>query len=131
MEGHRRAAGRALGRGVNPARPAPGAALCRLEDIADPGAKSLYFQAWPAMFNGFVVRRGDQVFGYIDRCPHAARPLAPIEDRYLTREQDLILCSAHGALFRIEDGLCIAGPCAGDRLIPWPVMVEDGVVRAG
>lgn len=116
---------------MNPARPAAGTVLCRLAEIADPGAKSLWFEVWPALFNGFVVRRGDEVFGYIDRCPHAARPLAPIDDRYLTRERDRILCSVHGALFRIEDGLCVAGPCAGDRLTRWPVTVEDGVVRAG
>ena len=115
---------------MNPARPAPGTVLCRLEEIADPGAKSLYFTVWPAMFNGFVVRRGGRVWGYVDRCPHAARPLAPIEDRYLTREKDLLLCSAHGALFRIEDGLCIAGPCAGERLVPWPVTIDGDVVRA-
>jgi nitrite reductase/ring-hydroxylating ferredoxin subunit len=104
--------------------------LCRLSDIADPGAKSLYFEQWPALFNGFVVRRGVQVWGYEDRCPHAGRPLAPIEDRYLTREKDLILCSAHGALFRIEDGVCIGGPCAGDRLIAWAVTVDGEWVRA-
>ena len=108
---------------MNPARPAPGTALCRLADIGDPGAKSLYFEQWPAMFNGFVVRRGEQVWGYVDRCPHAGRPLAPIEDRYLTREKDLILCAAHGALFRIEDGYCIAGPCVEGKLTAWPVAV--------
>ncbi len=116
---------------MNPARPAPGTALCRLDEIADPGAKSLYFEAWPAMFNGFVVRRDGQVRGYVDRCPHAARPLAPIEDRYLTREKDFLLCSVHGALFRIEDGVCVAGPCAGQSLIAWPVVVDGDLVRAG
>jgi nitrite reductase/ring-hydroxylating ferredoxin subunit len=41
------------------------------------------------------------------------------------------LCSSHGALFRIVDGVCIAGPCAGQRLWPWPVKVEDDQVLAG
>jgi len=53
-------------------------------------------------------------------------PLAMAPDRYLTREGDLILCSSHGALFRPRDGLCVGGPCAGRRLIPWPVRVEAG-----
>ena len=81
------------------------------------------------MFNGFVVRRGDQLFGYVDSCPHAGWPLALADDRYLTREGDRILCGGHGALFRLEDGLCTAGPCAAESLDPWPVEVVDGVVR--
>ena len=36
--------------------------------------------------------------------------------------------TGHGALFRLEDGVCVAGPCAGERLKPWPVAVIDGVV---
>lgn len=115
---------------MNPARPAPGTVLCRLEEIADPGSKSMYFEVWPAAFSAFLVRRGDEVFGYVDRCPHAAQPLAAFEDRYLTRDKDRILCARHGALFRIEDGYCTSGPCAGDRLIRWPVRVEDGAVLA-
>lgn len=74
------------------------------------------------------MRRGDQVFGYVDVCPHAGSPLANPVGRFLTREGDLILCAAHGALFRIDDGVATSGPCAGDRLEPWGVAVADGVV---
>lgn len=112
---------------MNP-RPAAGVVLCPLGEIPDPGAKGFRFREGDALFSGFVVRRGDGVIGYVDSCPHAGWPLAMIGDRYLTREKDLILCSGHGALFRPEDGLCVAGPCAGDRLAPWPVAVVDGAV---
>jgi len=27
-------------------------------------------------------------------------------------------CSNHGTLFRIEDGVCVSGPCLGERLSP-------------
>jgi nitrite reductase/ring-hydroxylating ferredoxin subunit len=113
---------------VNPARPLPGARLCALEDIADPGAKGFRFRAGDYLFLGFVVRRDGEVRGYVDRCPHAGMPLALISDRFLTREGDLILCSTHGALFRPDDGVCLAGPCEGARLAPWPVGVRVGVV---
>lgn len=110
------------------ARPAPGVALCRLDEIADPGAKGFQFRDGEALFAGFVVRRGASVVGYVDRCPHAGSPLALMGDRYLTREKDLIVCSAHGALFAIAGGACVAGPCVGARLSPWPVRIEAGVV---
>ncbi len=75
-----------------------------------------------------MVRKDGSVFGYVDRCPHAGSPLANPLGRFLTREGDLILCTAHGALFRIEDGLATSGPCAGRPLSAWPVEARDGVV---
>ena len=105
----------------NPARPGPGQRLCALAEIADPGARGFTFREGEALFAGFVVRQGDEVRGYEDRCPHAGMPLALFPDRYLTREGDLILCVSHGALFRLADGLCIGGPCAGKSLASWPV----------
>ncbi|MBW8734832.1 MAG: Rieske (2Fe-2S) protein, partial [Asticcacaulis sp.] len=42
----------------------------------------------------------------------------------LSSRGDMILCSWHGALFRIKDGYCVGGPCAGDRLTKWPVKVK-------
>lgn len=106
-----------------------GVPLCRLESLADPGARNFVLQIGEAFFHGFLVRRGESVAGYVDRCPHAGLPLAQELDRYLTRDGDFILCSWHGALFRPNDGLCVGGPCAGRSLEPWPVAVEDGTVR--
>ncbi len=113
---------------MNPAQPAPGLRLCAVEEVADPGAKGFVFRQHEALFGGFVVRRYGEIFGYIDRCPHTGSPLAFLPDRFLTREKDLILCATHGALFRIGDGHCIAGPCAGRALRPWAVEVRDGAV---
>ena len=111
---------------MNPARPLPGVRLCALDEIREPGAKGFRFREGDYLFLGFVVRREGAVRGYIDRCPHAGTPLAMLEDRFLTREGGLILCSTHGALFRPTDGVCLAGPCVGLSLTPWPVVVEDG-----
>ena len=109
---------------MNPAKPEAGTRLCALSEIPDPGAKGFSYRNGDRLFAGFVVRREGRLHGYIDRCPHAGMPLALTPDRYLTREGDLILCSAHGAMFRVEDGLCLAGPCAGRALEPWPLRLE-------
>ncbi len=74
-----------------------------------------------------MIRRGEAVEGYVDSCPHAGWPLA-MADRYLTRKGDAILCAGHGALFRLGDGVCVAGPCEGRALEPWPVRVTDGQI---
>ncbi|MDB5446118.1 MAG: ferredoxin, Rieske 2Fe-2S family [Phenylobacterium sp.] len=102
--------------------------LCALEEIAEPGARGFRFRDAGALFAGFVVRKGELVAGYVDTCPHASWPLAALDDRFLTRDASRILCSGHGALFRLEDGVCVAGPCTGQRLSPWPIEVRDGAV---
>jgi nitrite reductase/ring-hydroxylating ferredoxin subunit len=109
--------------------PPPGQVLCRLEAIADPGALGFSFEAGEARFAGFVVRRGEMVQGYVDACPHVGVPLALTATGYLTPRGDYIVCSTHGALFQPGDGLCVAGPCAGRKLRPWPVEVIAGQVR--
>ena len=116
---------------MNPAQPAPGTRLCALADLPDPGAEGFEFFEGDARFAGFVVRKGGTVVGYVDRCPHIGWPLASLNGRYLTRAGDYILCSGHGAVFEIADGLCVAGPCGGHRLTPWTVRVEGGEVVVG
>lgn len=108
-----------------------GVALAPLSSLADPGARNFVLELRAGLFMGFVVRRGDAVTGFVDRCPHMGLPLAQALDRYLTREGDLVLCSWHGALFEPETGLCVAGPCAGASLRAWPVAVRDGVIVTG
>ena len=112
----------------DPARPAPGVRLCGLDEIGDPGAKGFRFRAGDALFAGFVVRRGALVAGYVDRCPHASWPLAALDDRFLTRSSEHILCSGHGALFALDDGACVAGPCTGERLAAWPIELRGGAL---
>ena len=106
-----------------------GVPLCALGDLSDPGARNFVLQIGGRYFHGFVVRRGDTVAGYVDRCPHMGLPLAQTLDDYLTPGGDLIACSWHGALFRPDDGACVGGPCVGAALTPWPVEVVGGVVR--
>jgi len=110
--------------------PAPGTPLCRFDELADPGARGFCFQLGELIFQGFVVRRGEQVFGWRDRCPHIGLPLTLGDDRYLTREGDFILCCSHGAMFRIDDGACVAGPCVGQGLRAWPVKIWNDLVVA-
>ena len=116
------------------ARPPSGAVLCRLDEIAEPGAKTFVFP--PAEpegrgFQGFVVRREGAVVGYVDSCPHTGAPLPAERDRYLDGKGEWILCWTHGAMFRIDDGLCVAGPCVKRSLRPWPVAVRGDEVVAG
>ena len=95
-------------------------ALCHLDDLPDGAAKG--FGSF------FIVRRGGVVFGYEDRCPHYGdTPLAWRSDAYMSGDGAHIACHAHGALFVIETGECLAGPCLGQRLLPIRLLLRgDG-----
>ena len=110
--------------GAAPGAAGNGRALCRLEEIADPGSKGFDLDDGSI----FVIRRGAVVAGYVNSCPHTRGPLDWIEGQFLDLAREHIVCATHGALFRIGDGHCIAGPCAGDRLTPVEIDVIDGVI---
>lgn len=78
---------------------------------------------------GFLVRTEAAVVAYRNRCPHTGAPLNWLPDRFLTPEGDLVQCAMHGALFRIPDGFCIFGPCAGASLEPLAVEVVGECAR--
>jgi nitrite reductase/ring-hydroxylating ferredoxin subunit len=104
--------------------------LCRLDDIPDGGAKG--FDPPPGRFTGlFAVRRGNAVWVYLNACPHLGVSLEIAPDRFLDAKRRHIQCSTHGALFRIEDGFCLKGPCAGESLTPIAARVEGEAVLVG
>jgi nitrite reductase/ring-hydroxylating ferredoxin subunit len=107
--------------------------VCRLDELADPGSRAMTVVFPEGPGEVFVVRQGGRVYAYRNQCPHTGGPLDWVPDRFLNLEQDHIQCATHDALFRITDGFCVAGPCAGDHLAPVPVQIENGdiVIRPG
>ena len=103
--------------------------LCTLDDLADPGARGFVSGTAQNPLPGFVVRKGAEVFAYVNICPHAGRPLNWKPDAFLTRDNSTIMCSAHGALFEITTGLCVAGPCLGRSLHTIDTRIDSGVVQ--
>jgi nitrite reductase/ring-hydroxylating ferredoxin subunit len=108
---------------------AAGTVVARLADLPD-GATvgfDLTDDEWP--MRGFLVRVGNDVHAYLNRCPHAGRQLNFMPDRFLTPDGELIQCMAHGALFEKETGLCIAGPCVDESLRRIAVRLDGGEVQ--
>jgi nitrite reductase/ring-hydroxylating ferredoxin subunit len=97
------------------------AVLCRLDAIEDGEGKGF---TRPDGREIFVVRDGASVYGYLNSCPHQGTPLDWTPDRFISADSGLIMCATHGAQFEIADGLCVSGPCEGDRLTPVPVAVD-------
>ncbi|MFW6066706.1 MAG: Rieske (2Fe-2S) protein [Myxococcota bacterium] len=60
--------------------------------------------------------QGGTVRAYLNLCKHLPIPLDGGSRRFLGRDGRHLECGTHGATYRIEDGLCVAGPCEGARL---------------
>lgn len=76
----------------------------------------------------FVVHHQGQFFAYRNSCPHNGAPLNWVPDQFLDPENHLIQCQNHDALFRIDDGVCVGGPCAGASLQALKVQVDGDEV---
>lgn len=102
--------------------------LCSLDDIPDGGSLGVLPNA-RGRDQAVLVRKGNRVFGYVNNCPHYDRaPLGWKKDEFLDGAGAHIMCAAHGALFRIDDGECVIGPCMGSALSPLDIKIENGDV---
>ena len=105
---------------------------CAFAALDDGAARGFEWDGGGFGRNGFVVRCGAIVHAYLNQCPHTGGRLDWKPDAFLTRDRTLIMCSTHGANFRIDDGFCTAGPCMGMSLRPLVAQVEgDQIVVRG
>jgi nitrite reductase/ring-hydroxylating ferredoxin subunit len=72
-----------------------------------------------------LVGRTDGAWrAYENTCRHRAVPLDLGMRSPMSDDGAYLLCHQHGALYRPDDGVCVLGPCAGDRLTAVDVTVE-------
>lgn len=102
--------------------------LSAIEDLADGTARAFAFEGPEGAIDGLLVRRGATVAAYVNRCPHLGTPLDWTPGQFLSTDGSHIVCATHGAQFRIEDGYCFGGPCAGRSLKPVAIEIRNGAV---
>ena len=100
--------------------------LCKTSDIKDPGSKGFEFKLGQKNYSIFVVHKNAEFFAYYNICPHTGANLEWQEDQFLDLDNALIQCTTHDALFIIDSGKCIAGPCIGDTLKAIPLSIQSG-----
>ena len=102
--------------------------LCKQSDVADGAARGIVIIHGAHRRDTVLVSRGGQLYAYVNSCPHQNTPLETFPDRFLNQDGSLLICSMHGARFRVEDGFCISGPCAGRFLKLADIEIESGDV---
>lgn len=99
--------------------------ICKLSDVPDGGARGFR----PGGIALIVLRRNGKLYAFQNSCPHTGVNLDWVTDQFLDVSGRFIQCSTHGALFRITDGFCVSGPCAGCSLSAVPVEIRAGDVN--
>jgi nitrite reductase/ring-hydroxylating ferredoxin subunit len=103
--------------------------ICALDEIPDKKARGFTLNSGDKKIDFFIVRKGGEVFGYINSCPHTGINLDWQPDQFLDLTGYKIQCSTHGALFRIRDGYCTYGPCLGRSLTPVQLIQDNGRIK--
>ncbi len=86
--------------------------LCAPQELAEGQSRGFTIDQLDLL----AVRRDGRVHAYLNRCPHRGIALEWQKDAFLDDSGSLIRCATHGALFLIESGECVAGPCEGQAL---------------
>ncbi|CCK77691.1 Rieske 2Fe-2S family protein [Oleispira antarctica RB-8] len=98
--------------------------LCHSNEIAE--RKSKGFQLGEKFL--FAVKKNSRIYVYENLCPHLGIQLEWQPDEFLDIDASMIQCSSHGALFNIENGECLFGPCVGQSLIAVDFTINDGQI---
>ncbi|MBE7489356.1 MAG: Rieske (2Fe-2S) protein [Candidatus Omnitrophica bacterium] len=76
-----------------------------------------------------VVHTPDGFRAYLNQCRHLPVSLDWGDGEVLDETGLYFQCRTHGALFRLSDGLCIAGPCNGKPLRPVSIRESCGFIH--
>ncbi len=96
--------------------------LCAASEVPEGACKGFNLQGEQM----FVVHKQGQFYLYRNSCPHLGIALEWLPDQFLDVGREHVQCAMHGALFRINDGFCISGPCFGDSLQALSLHQQDG-----
>ncbi len=94
--------------------------LCLISDIQEGSARGFSIGTDSVI----AVRKAGQLHLYHNRCPHRGINLEWMPDQFLDADRQLIQCATHGALFLIDSGRCVQGPCLGQQLQPVPFQID-------
>jgi nitrite reductase/ring-hydroxylating ferredoxin subunit len=107
--------------------------ICSVRDIPNRRSKGFHLlrrqpDGGDTPWHILVVRWDRKIYGYVNLCPHQGVPLDWERDQFLDQSSMRLVCGKHGALFQVESGVCVEGPCLGARLEPIALCILDGDV---
>lgn len=118
-----------------PHAPAPGTLLGQRDALQD--GQVLMHQVFALddndqkhPFRVLLLRSGQDVKAFVNRCAHFGVPLAARQDLLKFQPHVSLTCNVHYARYRWSDGVCDQGDCEGEALIAIPLQVDEaGAIR--
>lgn len=102
--------------------------ICKSDELPEGGTVRFEIPRqgrWPLPC--FAVRKKGNVAAFVNRCAHWPVTLDMETGDFWDYEHHYLQCRTHGALYDLK-GLCVAGPCTGESLVPLPVEERAGQV---
>lgn len=107
----------------------PARALIALEALRDGESRIVTLEVPATPYRSLIVTRtGSSVRVFWNVCQHLPVPLDSGLGDLVEDAQGRWVCQTHGARYRPDDGICVAGPCQGEALATVEAEVVDGVV---
>lgn len=99
--------------------------LCAVSDIPDDDSRGFTVSKGEDDLQLFGVKKDGVIAVFVNSCPHLGIPMNMDPDGFLDVEKNFIMCSTHGALFQMDTGECVHGPCLGKNLTPVPYEIRE------
>ncbi|MDX2129388.1 MAG: Rieske (2Fe-2S) protein [Chloroherpetonaceae bacterium] len=101
-------------------------------DELDEGKSILFsIKIGESLREGFLIKHNDEIYAYLNICPHADVPIASEQKGAFTADKRYLICRTHWAMFHPETGVCVSGPCPIADLTRLKVVVDNDIIFVG
>ena len=102
--------------------------ICDLDSLTELSSQEFIVQSATVEKEGFLFNYNQQCYAYENSCPHTGVNLNWQKGQFFSLDGRFLECCMHGALFEPDTGLCVRGPCQGQKLKPINIIIEAGSV---
>ena len=102
--------------------------VAKLSDIEEGSANGAVIELADGHRHLILTRKADEVNVFLNSCPHTGVRLDWKVGVFLTVDKAHLQCSTHGALFELDSGFCVAGPCINQCLVKLQTKVYDQAI---
>jgi len=100
-----------------------------VDDLPPGTTRKFLLPGTGASIEAFAVNVDGTLHAWVNRCRHVSLTMDWVENRFLD-DDGLIVCATHGARYRPDSGVCVAGPPLGRALLRVPLRIEGEEVIA-
>ncbi|HOP21434.1 MAG TPA: Rieske 2Fe-2S domain-containing protein [Gammaproteobacteria bacterium] len=104
--------------------------LAKLKDIESGVLRECSIDTGQGQLSLILIEREEGFKAYTNSCPHQGRRLDFAENQFLMTENQELVCPAHGAVFELNKGYCLSGPCKGQSLRQIDIKVDEESIFA-